>query len=69
MLLRHQVSAMNRKPTMRHFDQKVMVREWHCVAHATGRKIGSSVPGLWAGVGAERPGCNAVAGTLVGVAM
>ena len=54
---------------MRHFDQKVMVREWHCVAHATGRKIGSSVPGLWAGVGVERPECNAVAGTLVGVAM
>lgn len=55
---------------MRHFDQKVMVREWHCVAHATGRKIGSSVPGLnGLGLGAVPPGCNAVAGTLAGVAM
>lgn len=54
---------------MRHFDRLVMVREWHRVAHATGRKIGSSVPGLLAGVGAERPECNAVAGTLAGVAM
>ena len=54
---------------MRRFDQKVMVREWHCVAHATRRKIGSSVPGRLAGVGVERPECNAVAGTLVGVAM
>jgi hypothetical protein len=51
---------------MHRFDQKVAVREWHCVAHATGRKIGSSVPGHFGlGVGLVSPGCEAVAGTLV----